>query len=128
MPRSPAPSAAAGIARCSPTSRRSTSTRARFITLFARCWSATPPSNRWRKWTPRSAQRRRAGSSAEALLRGLQRHSELRRQLAAGVALGHGGEGKGLDLVGLAGGAELLETLGADLAHRLHGRLQVLAR
>src|SRR6185437_17147763 len=53
---------------------------------------------------------------------------DLGRELAGGIALGHGRHRQGLDLARPARRAELLEALLADRAHRVHGRLQVLAR
>src|ERR1700722_10204466 len=70
----------------------------------------------------------RTYSVQEGLLRRLLRYPELWRQLAGGVALGHRRHRDRLDLVGVAGRAELLEARAADRGHRVHRRLQILAR
>src|SRR5690606_17491631 len=53
---------------------------------------------------------------------------DLRIQLAAGVALEHAFQGDGLDLAGIAGGAEGFVTGDADVAHGGDGLGEVFAR
>src|SRR3954468_16155082 len=67
--------------------------------------------------------------SEPPLLSRLTARAEGRVELAGGVALGHLGRREhALDLGGLAGGVEFLQALLAELGHRLHGGLQILAR
>src|SRR6476620_3264717 len=47
---------------------------------------------------------------------------------ARAVALGHLGQRNDLDLRGMAGGAELLEALAAEIAQAIHCRFQEFAR
>src|SRR5690554_4975535 len=59
---------------------------------------------------------------------GRSKSGDLRCELARAVALRHLGQRNGLDLARVARRAELLEALLAQLGHRLHRRLQILAR
>src|SRR5262245_31495802 len=81
-------------------------------------WAGAGPS--WRRFL--------AGVPAARLLCGVAAHTKLGIKITAGVAARHGRHWNRLDFRCLAGRPELFVALPAQFGHRLHRRLEILAR
>src|SRR4051794_975445 len=70
----------------------------------------------------------RRGVTSSVSFGGIGHRSDARIEAAAAVAFRHFGERQHLDAGGVARGAELLEALAAEVAHRVHRGFKEFAR